>query len=178
MCQRRQCVWTHSSSMRQGLVPHSLRIESWGIPRWSEWVGSLSWNAGSRLPSTSEPGNTAAPALTQVRPPLSQTCSPLAPASGPFLLLCHLPGRLFLHFFTSVLESLPQKAFARQTSLSNTLSPSLLYLFFQNLILSFYYVITCLFYFSSAMSAPWGQTLSSSRLYPPSWGTWSEVRAW
>lgn len=129
MCQRRQCVWTHSSSMRQGLVPHSLRIESWGTPRWSEGVGSLSWNAGSRLPSTSEPGNTAAPALTQVWPPPGQTCSPPAPAPGPFLLLCRLPGRLFLHLFTSVLELLPQKASARQTNLSNTLSPSLLYLF-------------------------------------------------
>lgn len=51
--------------------------------------------------------------------------------------------------------------------------------FFQNLILSFYYTIVCLCYFSStAMSAPWELTLSSSWPYPlepRTLGTWLEL---
>lgn len=125
------------------------------------------------------------PTLTQVGATIRPNTFSFGPASGHLLLVCRLPGGLFLHFFISVQESLPQKVLPDQQIYPNsdpspTLSPSLLYSSFQNLILSVFLLCNYLFVLFLFCNVGSLRTdfVKLTVASPRAQGTWSMIRAW
>lgn len=180
LCARDYNVHTLISSTRPGMAVHPLHsghIEAHQDE--AHGVDCLSRNAGYPV------SESTLPATEQQSCPHTDPAKSHNPAKHVLFLL--LPQELCF-CCALCLEGLslsnqglfPQRRFARPMYTNSDLSPALtplrLRFFPRNLILSFHYTITCLFYFSSpAKPAPWGQTVKVRVLTFKATDTW--VRA-